>query len=295
MHSHDNSIWGIVSGSVTDTLLMLPVLFILYFILEYFSHKKQLDLIAGLKISTTMGPLAGSILGLIPQCGMSVFVTSLYLSGRVTTGTLLATYLATSDEAIPVMLAHGNQGGEILYLILLKFIIAVISGYALDIILKRRMYTGKHSNVQSSHVVEIDHELHSVNYREIILHSLKRAFRIYGWVLLVTLVISAVMNLTHAEHFFENVKDYGIWQITGAAVFGLIPNCAASIAIAELYIHSGLTLGAAVAGLSTGAGYGPIVLLKDGEVSKAVKLLLISLLISVIWGILIEYLAVLLK
>jgi hypothetical protein len=237
-----------------------------------------------------MGPLAGSILGLIPQCGMSVFVTSLYLSGRVTTGTLLATYLATSDEAIPVMLAHGNQGGEILYLILLKFIIALISGYTLDLVLKRRTYTGRHSNVQSSHVVEIDHELHAVKYKEIIIHSLKRSFRIYGWVLVVTLGISAVMSLTHAEHFFENVKNYGIWQITGSAVFGLIPNCAASIAIAELYIHSGLTLGAAVAGLSTGAGYGPIVLLKDGETGKAVKLLLLSLLISVTWGIVIEYL-----
>ncbi len=289
MHSHNSSIRGIISGSVTDTLLMLPVLFILYFILEYFSHKKQLDLISGLKISTTMGPLAGSVLGLIPQCGMSVFVTSLYLSGRVTTGTLLATYLATSDEAIPVMIAHGNQGAEILYLLIIKFFIALISGYALDLVLKRKKYDGKHLNIQSSHVVEIDHELHTVKYKEIILHSLKRSFRIYGWVLVVTIGLSAMISLTHAEHLLDTIKDYEALQIIGAALFGLIPNCAASIAIAELFVHSGLSLGAAVAGLSTGAGYGPIVLLKDGELSKAVQLLLISLMISVIWGIGINY------
>ena len=108
MHEHTN-IFDILSHSLSTTYLMIPVLFALYFILEYFSHTKQLDLISKLKISGPLGPLAGTLLGIIPQCGMSVFVTTLYLSRKVTLGTLIATYLATSDEAIPVLLANRGQ------------------------------------------------------------------------------------------------------------------------------------------------------------------------------------------
>jgi len=98
MHAHSYSnIWEIILGSFGDTYLMIPILFTLYFVLEYFSHTKQLDLISFLKISGPMGPLAGTILGLIPECGMSVFVTSLFLTRKVSIGTLIATYLATSD------------------------------------------------------------------------------------------------------------------------------------------------------------------------------------------------------
>lgn len=110
MHSHSYSnIWEIILGSFTDTYLMIPILFTLYFVLEYFSHTKQLDLISFLKISGPMGPLAGTLLGLIPECGMSVFVTSLFLTRRVSIGTLIATYLATSDEALPVLIANREQ------------------------------------------------------------------------------------------------------------------------------------------------------------------------------------------
>ncbi|MCW9066485.1 MAG: hypothetical protein OQJ78_09325, partial [Ignavibacteriaceae bacterium] len=91
---HQNSgIADILLGSLAETYLMIPVLFLLYFVLEYFSHTKQLDIVSKLKISGPLGPLAGTLLGIIPQCGMSVFVTTLYLSKRVTLGTLIATYL----------------------------------------------------------------------------------------------------------------------------------------------------------------------------------------------------------
>jgi len=138
---------------------MIPVLFVLYFILEYFSHTKQLDLISKLKISGPLGPLAGTLLGIIPQCGMSVFVTTLYLSKRVSLGTLIATYLATSDEAIPVLLANRGQESAILYLIGIKILIGVITGYAVDIVTSRKHYGGELPEAKSSHAVEIKHEL----------------------------------------------------------------------------------------------------------------------------------------
>ncbi|MCW8813028.1 MAG: arsenic efflux protein, partial [Chlorobium sp.] len=152
MHQHSGII-DILVGSLADTYLMIPILFALYFILEYFSHTKQLDLISRLKISGPLGPLAGTLLGIIPQCGMSVFVTTLFLSRRVTLGTLVATYLATSDEALPVLIAHRGQEEMILYIIGLKLLIGVVSGYAIDLLFSNKHYGGAPPEVKSSHAV----------------------------------------------------------------------------------------------------------------------------------------------
>lgn len=290
MHQHQSSgIIELLLGSLADTYLMIPVLFVLYFILEYFSHTKQLDIVSRLKISGPLGPLAGTLLGIIPQCGMSVFVTTLYLSKRVTLGTLIATYLATSDEALPVLLANRGQGNTILYIVGLKLLIGIVSGYVVDFVLNKKLYEGDPPEVKSSHAVEIKHELEKTKYKEIALHTLKRTLRIYFWVLLVTIVISFVLFLADGERLMSSIQSHPNIQVIVAALFGLIPNCAASIAIAEAFLHTGLSLGATVAGLSTGAGFGPIVLFKDGKLKFALQALLISLTAAIFWGYLINY------
>ena len=167
--------------------------YLLYFALEYFSHTKQIDLISFLKISGPMGPLAGTLLGLIPECGMSVFVTSLFLTRKVSIGTLIATYLATSDEALPVLIANGEQAIYIFYILGLKLLIGVTSGYLIDLLISKKFYEGKAPEVKSSHAVEIDVELHRTRYMEIIIHSLKRTFRIYFWVFVITIAISLIV------------------------------------------------------------------------------------------------------
>jgi len=288
MHEHTN-IFDILIHSLSTTYLMIPVLFVLYFILEYFSHSKQLDLISKLKISGPLGPLAGTLLGIIPQCGMSVFVTTLYLSRRVTLGTLIATYLATSDEAIPVLLANRGQESAILYIVGLKILIGVITGYMIDFVMSRKLYGGKQPEARSSHVVKIKHELEKTKYKEIALHTLKRTMRIYLWVLLITIVISSILFFSDSEQIIRSIQSHPNIQIFVAALFGLIPNCAASIAIAEAFLHTGLSIGATVAGLSTGAGFGPIVLFKDGNLRFAIQALLISLTAAIVWGYIINY------
>ena len=288
MHQH-SGIEEILLGSLAHTYLMIPVLFLLYFGLEYFSHSKQLDLISKLKISGPLGPLAGTLLGIIPQCGMSVFVTTLFLSRRVTLGTLVATYLATSDEALPVLIAHRGQEEMILYIIGLKLLIGLISGYAVDFLFRNKFYEGKAPEVKSSHAVEIKHELEQTKYKEIALHTLKRTMRIYLWVLSITVVISAALFYSDSEQLINSIRSYPNIQIFAAAIFGLIPNCAASIAIAEAFLLGGLSIGATVAGLSTGAGFGPIVLFKDGKLGVAVKALVISFAAAILWGYIINY------
>lgn len=288
MHHHSGII-EIITGSVVDTYLMVPVLFLLYFLLEYFSHTRQLDFISKLKISGPLGPLAGTVLGLIPQCGMSVFVTTLYLSKRVTLGTLVATYLATSDEAIPVLIANQSHWETILYIIAIKLVIGISTGYAVDFLMGKKYYDNDKIEVRSSHAVEIKTELEKTRYKEIIFHTLKRTLRIYFWILIITIAISLVLFYSDAERLIHSIKSYPNIQVIVAALFGLIPNCAASIAIAEAFLHAGLSIGATVAGLSAGAGFGPIVLFKDGKLKFALQALLISLAASILWGYVVNY------
>jgi hypothetical protein len=288
MHAH-TSITELLLHSIADTYLMIPVLFILYFILEYFSHTKQLDIISKLKISGPLGPLAGTLLGIIPQCGMSVFVTTLYLSRRVTLGTLIATYLATSDEAIPVLLANRGQESAILYLIGFKILIGVVTGYLVYLLMSKKYYGGDLPEAKSSHAVEIKLELEKTRYLEIAFHTLKRTMRIYLWVLLITIIISFALVYSNSNQLIRSIQSHPNIQIVVAALFGLIPNCAASIAIAEAFLHAGLSIGATVAGLSTGAGFGPIVLFKDGKLKFALQALLISLTAAILWGYVINY------
>jgi len=290
MHAHSYSnIWEVILGSFTDTYLMVPILFALYFALEYFSHTKQIDLISFLKISGPMGPLAGTLLGLIPECGMSVFVTSLFLTRRVSTGTLIATYLATSDEALPVLIANREQAIYIFYILGLKLLIGVTSGYLIDLLISKKFYDGKAPVVKSSHAVEIDVELHRTRYMEIIIHSLKRTLRIYFWVFVITIAIASLFSFFHSEELIESLNVNPILEIVAVALFGLIPNCAASIAIAQAFLHAGLSLGATIAGLSSGAGFGPIVLFKDGEIKTSFKILLLTLICAICWGLIINF------
>ncbi|HMN23114.1 MAG TPA: putative manganese transporter [Ignavibacteriaceae bacterium] len=288
VHSYSN-IWEIILGSFTDTYLMIPILFSLYFALEYFSHSKQLDLISFLKISGPMGPLAGTLLGLIPECGMSVFVTSLFLTRRVSIGTLIATYLATSDEALPVLIANREHGIYILYILGIKLLIGVTSGYLIDLLISKKFYEGKTPKIKSSHAVKIDVELHKTRYMEIIIHSLKRTLRIYFWVFVITIAIASLFAFTHSSELIESLNVNPVIEIFAAALFGLIPNCAASIAIAQAFLHTGLSLGATIAGLSSGAGFGPIVLFKDGEIKTSAKILILTLVSAISWGLIVNF------
>jgi hypothetical protein len=168
-------------------------------------------------------------------------------------------------------------------------LIGVVTGYLVDLLMSKKFYGGAMPEVKSSHAVEIKLELEKTKYLEIGLHTLKRTMRIYLWVLMITILISFGLFYSNSDELIRSIQSHPNIQVIIAALFGLIPNCAASIAIAEAFLHAGLSLGATVAGLSTGAGFGPIVLFKDGKLKFALQALLISLAASILWGYLINY------
>lgn len=281
--------WDVLRESLVDTLPVIPILVPVYVALEYFSHHGGKDLVARLHINRGNGPLAGTILGIIPQCGMSVLVTSFYLLRRVTTGTLLATYVATSDEAIPVLLASRSSLGLVGALVLVKAVAGIGWGYVVDLVMPSHPETptadaGKLAPERAIHMA-------SVPWKAIFIHSLRRSFHIFSIVFAATLVIAGLFHASSAERALELWRAHAYLQVVPVAIFGLIPNCAVSVAIVEAFLKAGLSPGAAVAGLCAGAGFGPIVLLKDGDRRTAGRMLVLTLFAAIVTGLAINWLA----
>lgn len=274
--------WEILQESLLDTLPVIPVLLPVYVLLEYFSHHGGRDLVARLRIGRGNGPLAGTLLGLIPQCGMSVLVTSFYLVRRVTTGTLLATYIATSDEAIPVLLADRGSLSLVGALILIKAVAGMGWGYAADALLPSACDApagdpGALAPERAIHMARVP-------WKGILVHSLRRTLHIFWIVFAATAIIGILLDLASAERVLGLGAAHPYLQIVPTAIFGLIPNCAVSVGIVEAFLKAGLSPGAAIAGLCSGAGFGPILLLRDADRRTAIRMLLLTLVAAVITG-----------
>ena len=279
----------ILEHSALDTLPMLPVLLLLYFVLEYLWHHRGVDVLRVVRLSGGLGPVVGTLLGILPQCGMSVFMTTLYLGGRISMGTLVATYLSTSDEALPILVAHGGQSGPILFIIAAKAVLGIVSGYAIDLATGGRVYKGSVRARQARIAHTVETELRFTPLIRVLRHAVRRTAEIYAWVFVATVLLSIGMSQMHAASLFAVFAAHPFLEIFAVGAFGLIPNCAASVAIAEAFMHAGISLGATVTGLAAGSGYGPIVLLKDGNIKTASLILVLGYALSVIAGFLILF------
>lgn len=281
---HPSSLTPIFTHAFLDTIPMVPVLLALYAALEVVSHREGFQLLARSRTVGALGPVAGALLGAVPQCGMSVFMTSLYLTNRVTAGALVATYLSTSDEALPILLAHGGQGRMVLLIVVAKVALAIVAGLGLDLVARRVGSPDAEAHGVTPREQQVRGELEHAGFGRIAVHSLKHTLEIYAWVLVATVAIALAMGQAGATSLVESLRANRLAEVVGIAVFGLVPNCAASVAIAEGYVRGVLTAGATFAGLAAGAGYGPILLVRDGALGRATALLGFCYVVSVAAG-----------
>ena len=286
--------WSIILDSLTDALLdgakLLPFLFVAFLILEGTEHHTRRWLETLSKKGRKIGPLWGSALGLIPQCGFSVMSANMYAGGLITLGTLLAVFLSTSDEAIIVMLSDPSSIGKILPLLGCKFLIGVIAGFGTD--LARRFKYGHHS----VHGHEHHHEPHDLcencgcdKYPGIVRPALYHTVKLFIFIFVFNLVINVIIGFVGTDRLSEFLLSGTGFQPLLTALIGLIPNCAASVLITELYIAGSITFGSAVAGLCAGAGVGLAVLFKMHTCTgKNIKIVIALYLISVFSGFIIN-------
>ncbi len=253
MHSHD--LWHIFEHSLTDTLVALPFLFLAYLLMEAAEHYSSDKMERALGRIGKAGPLVGAALGCIPQCGFSASASNLFAAGLISRGTLLAVFLSTSDEAIPLLLGASSGRAQILPLLLVKVVIGVIAGFAIDFYMKK---WGR------------PRELHDLceecgceeEGSGILKPALWHTTHILLYIFLLNLGLGVAVHLIGEDVLSAILLKDSLLQPFVAALVGLIPNCAVSVLLTQLYLAGTVSFGSLLAGLCSGAGLGLAVLIK---------------------------------
>jgi hypothetical protein len=230
-----------------------------------------------LKKLNKAGPAIGTALGCVPQCGFSASASNLYTTGLITEGTLIAVFLATSDEAIPLLISNPDSHGAIWKLILCKLAIGVVAGFTIDGIYK--LLKIKKAPVDLCEDCGCDEE------KNIWIPTIKHTVKIVIFILIVNIALGFAMELLGHDRLNAILLSGSLAQPFVTALIGLIPNCAVSVALTELYVGGSLSFGSAVAGLCSGAGVGLTVLFKANKNWKEnLRVVGILYLISAIFG-----------
>ena len=275
--------------AAAESINLIPYLFIIFIIIEIFENYFSEE-IEKLSLSSRLwGPVIGSMLASIPQCGFSVIATMLYVKRFITKGTLVAVYLATSDEAVPILLVHPEKVSVILPVIVLQIIIGVIFGYITDIIFKPEKLEAEPENIKVDECGCCNHHIHS-KVTKLFIHPLKHTINIFIFILVINCLLD--YSLTLASGGITKIfAVHNFWQPFVAAIVGLIPNCATSVLLVMLYIKASLSFGAMIAGLSTNAGLGLLVLFKNNtSVKDSLNIVGLLLVIAILVGVVIQFL-----
>jgi len=279
-----------------DCIGLIPVLLAIFYIIEVVEYFYSDKIVSFAKFSKSLGPLFGALLAAIPQCGLSIIASTMYCRRFITKGTLLAVYLATSDEAIPVLLAFPLRFGVILPLILIKLLVALFAGYLIDLILPSKLdmaqVLDKNIKIErgchSHEIVKCTKSLSREGIKDILIHPFIHTLSVTFFIFIVTFLVNAlVMGFSGggADLFDISIFKNNLIQPVIAAIFGIIPNCAVSVGITILYLKGVITFASCVSGLCAGAGLGLLVLFKNNKDKKdTAVILLLLLIISVIAG-----------
>ena len=271
----------VIIETIIDSLKLLPFLFLAFLIIELFEHKFSKKNQKILKKSGRLGPILGSILGIIPQCGFSVLATNLYVTRIISLGTLFAVYLATSDEMLPLLIANGAPLSLMLKILGIKFVLGMLFGFLIDLIIKKK------DNLN----YEICQEDHCNCKDGIILASLKHTLNIFVFIFICTFIINIILEFLGGEYLEKIFLKDNIFGAVLTSLIGLIPNCGSSVILTELFLSSSISFGALIGGLLTGSGVALLVLFKiNHDKKESLKILLGLYLIGALCGIIIDIL-----
>ena len=265
-----------------DVLKTVPLLLLVYALLYYIENKLT-NTPELLSRAAQFGPMVGALAGTIPQCGFSAAAAALFSAGYLAPATLVAVFLATSDEAVPVMLAGGASAGQVVQMLLFKFGIAVIGGYLLRCTVFRRHQPATEEKLEIE-MGACDCSAGSPVW-SVISHTLRTAFFLFA----VMFVLNLVVHLIGEEVLASLLLSNSIFQPLLCAILGLIPSCAMSVLFSELFLSGTISFGAMIAGLSTGAGFGYIILFQEKEPRRrSLPVIAATLSVAVIGGTLVQ-------
>ena len=277
------------ADGLLDTIKILPFLLLTYVLMEYLEHRTQDKTLLAIRRAGRLGPLFGGILGIIPQCGFSASAAS-FFSGRViTAGTMIAVFLSTSDEMLPIMLSSSVPVGTIVRILLTKALIGIVFGFMIDFLFRRfnqrRIGDGIHDICRQD---DCDCEEEGI-----IRSALKHTLQIVIFLAIISILMNIVIGFIGEEALGSLFLNKPVIGEFAAGVIGLIPNCAASVVITTLYMEGGMSSGAMMSGLLVGAGVGLLVLFRNNRRRKEnIQLTAILYICGVIGGILVNALKI---
>lgn len=254
-------IYEVFMETITDCIKMLPLLFVAFLLIEYVEHRSSAFTQKVLSKERYAGPAIGAVLGCFPQCGFSAVASSLYASGVVSLGTLLSVFLATSDEAVLVLLGNPGHAKEVFSLLLVKVVIALIAGYVIDVLYLRKPHREKD-------IHDMCHNCGCNHSHNIWKPALTHTGKLFVYIFVISFVLELILESVGVETMSHIFLKNSIGQVFLTAVIGLIPNCGASVMLTELYLSGITSFAATVAGLSTGAGVGLLVLFRYNKPMK---------------------------
>ncbi len=270
-----------------DSIQILPFLFIAYLLMEFLEDKAGDKTNQWLQKAGKAGPFIGGVLGIFPQCGMSAVAANLYAGRVISVGTLMAIFLSTSDEMLPIMIANNSGFDVIGGIILVKVIIAVLAGFLIDYVVKIMNFKQK-----------IENKIHDFCEHEhchcedgLLKSAIRHTVHIFVFVFLVTFVFNIGIEVIGEDTLTQFILNKPVLGPILSSVIGLIPNCAASVVITQMYLDGMITFGTLLSGLLVGSGVGILVLLRVNE-KKRESLAIIGVLyaIGVFAGILVNFL-----
>lgn len=279
--------WHCIEHALIDTAKVFIVVLLIYFGLSFIEGK----IAKKFQKSSKYSPIIGAAIGLIPQCGFSIVASDLYKKKHISVGTLLAVFIACSDEALPILLSSSDKILSVIPLFAAKFVLAISFGYLIDLVLKRRTIIIKKHNHENTfihkgcchHEIE-EHEEESFVKKHLV-HPLLHTLKICAYVLVVNIIFELLIYYvgeTNIKEFLNN-NIYLTPLLSG--LVGLIPNCASSVIISDLYVSDILTFSATLAGLISNAGLGLVFLFKDKKnIKKSILITLTLLSIAIISG-----------
>lgn len=273
----------IIIETLLDALKLLPFLFITFLLMEYIEHKFNKKSKNKITKAGKLGPVFGSLLGAIPQCGFSVMATNLYATRIISVGTLISIYLSTSDEMLPILISEGANITAILQILILKIMIGMISGFMIDFILR------KSKKKKDYEIKDFCLEEHCDCEHSIIKSTVKHTLNILLFIIIVTFILNLGFDYLGEEKISKLFLKNSFFSPFISSLIGLIPNCGASVILTELYLNGVISFASAISGLLTGSGVALIILFKVNKSQKDnIKILITLYLIGSLSGVIIE-------
>lgn len=274
----------IIMDALLDTAKLIPFLFLTYLAMEYLEHRTGDSTRRLIQKAGKCGPVIGGVLGIVPQCGFSAAASSLYTGRVITLGTLLAIYLSTSDEMLPILISEQAPVPMILGILLAKAAIGIMAGLIIDFILRKKGVE------EQEHIHDICEQEHCHCEKGILRSAISHTLQIVCFILLVSLALNLILHFVGEEALAELILQKRVLGPVLAGVVGLIPNCAGSVVVTQLYLEGAMGIGAAMSGLLTGSGVGLLVLFRVNHNRKEnLKILGLLYAIGVLAGIVIEF------